>query len=182
MPKDNAREALIKLRNCGVKRIFMLTGDNEEAAMEAASVLGTDEYKAGCLPDDKAEFVKKLCDRRQKKEAVVFVGDGINDAPVLALSDVGIAMGGVGSDAAIEAADVVIMDDNIEKCSLAVKIAVKTKRIVRQNVIFALGIKFSVLILAAFGFTNMWVGVLADVGVAVLAILNSMRTLKTDSN
>lgn len=179
MPKQNAKAALQSLKECGVTNLVMLTGDNPSAAKETADMLEINEFKASLLPEDKAEYVKKLCGNRNEKEAVVFVGDGINDAPVLALSDVGIAMGGVGSDAAIEAADVVIMDDNIEKCALAVKIAKKTKRIVRQNVAFALGIKFAVLGLATFGMTNMWIGVFADVGVAVLAIINAMRTLKS---
>lgn len=177
-PKDNARTALTKLKQAGVSQLIMLTGDSEKAAKETASRLGISDVRAGLLPDGKTEAVKKLCDKRKGKGTVVFVGDGINDAPVLALSDVGIAMGGVGSDAAIEASDIVIMDDNLEKCALAVKIARKTRRIVRQNVIFALGIKFAVLIFAAFGLTNMWIGVLADVGVAIIAILNAMRTLK----
>lgn len=175
MPKKNAEKAIGELKRCGVKNIIMLTGDSAEAAKETAGILPVDSYKAGCLPADKAEAVKELCSKRKKNEAVIFVGDGINDAPVLTLSDVGIAMGGVGSDAAIEAADVVIMDDNIEKCAEAVRIAKKTKRIVRQNVVFALGIKFAVLLLAAFGIAEMWLGVFADVGVAVIAILNAMR-------
>ena len=178
LPRVNARKALSDLDGLGVSRRIMLTGDNTAAAEETAERLGITEYHGGLLPADKADFVKKLCDNRQKNSTVAFVGDGINDAPVLSLCDVGFAMGGVGSDAAIEAADIVIMDDNIEKCALAVKIARKTKRIVRQNVAFALGIKFGVLILAALGLTNMWIGVFADVGVAVLAILNAIRTMK----
>lgn len=177
-PKTNAKAALSKLKADGISRLIMLTGDNEKAAREAASVLCINDVHAELLPDGKTEIVKELCNSSRGNEAVIFVGDGINDAPVLALSDVGIAMGGVGSDAAIEAADIVIMDDNLEKCSLALKIAKKTKRIVRQNVIFALGIKFAVLIFASIGLTNMWIGVFADVGVAVIAILNAMRTLK----
>lgn len=181
MPKSNSVAAMDELKNADVKRIVMLTGDTDAAAKQTAELVGIDECHSRLLPEDKASFVEKLCRERTKKEAVVFVGDGINDAPVLSLADVGIAMGGVGSDAAIEAADIVIMDDNIEKCALAVKIAKKTKRIVNQNVIFALAVKFSVLILASFGLTNMWVGVFADVGVAVIAILNAMRTLKVKS-
>ncbi|MBQ9946269.1 MAG: cadmium-translocating P-type ATPase [Clostridia bacterium] len=176
--KRDVKTALTKLKQEGIRSTVMLTGDNDVAAREAAEKLGISDYKASLLPDGKAEYVKSLTEKKAKNEALVFVGDGINDAPVLALSDVGIAMGGVGSDAAIEAADIVIMDDNIGKCVTAVKIAKKTKRIVRQNVIFALGIKFAVLIFAFFGLTNMWIGVLADVGVAVIAILNAMRTMK----
>lgn len=181
-PKNNALKALSALKDCGAEKVLMLTGDNEGAAAETARALNIDEYYSSLLPAQKADKVKALCDSRSRKESIVFVGDGINDAPVLALSDVGIAMGGVGSDAAIEAADIVIMDDNLEKCALALKIAKKTRRIVRQNVVFALGIKFAVLIFAAFGLTNMWIGVLADVGVAVIAILNAMRTLKVKEN
>lgn len=178
MPKKNVQTALKNLKETGVERLLMLTGDSEAAAKEAAALVGIDEFKAQLLPEDKAKYIEKLCNEKSGNETVAFVGDGINDAPVLALSDVGIAMGGVGSDAAIEAADIVIMDDNIEKCALAVKIAKKTRRIVRENVVFALFVKFGVLFLAAFGLTNMWIGVFADVGVAVIAILNAMRTLK----
>ena len=177
-PKTGAKKTIEELHSLGVRKTVMLTGDKEDAARAVAQDLGIREYKASLLPGDKAEYVKAICEGKERG-SVAFVGDGINDAPVLALSHVGIAMGGVGSDAAIEASDVVIMDDNIEKCALAVKIARKTRRIVRENVVFALGVKFLVLILAAFGLTNMWVGVFADVGVAVLAILNAMRTLKS---
>ena len=180
LPKENAKAALSALDLLGVSDTVMLTGDNENAAREAAESLGINRYYSSLMPEDKALFVKELCQNRKNNKTIAFVGDGINDAPVLGLSDVGIAMGGVGSDAAIEASDIVIMDDNIEKCALAVKIARKTRRIVRQNVVFALGVKFSVLILATLGLTNMWVGVFADVGVAVLAILNAVRALKTD--
>ena len=175
-PRDMSEKTVRELHSLGIGKTVMLTGDKEEAARAVAKKLGITEYKAELLPADKADYVKTLCESRGEK--VAFVGDGINDAPVIALSHVGFAMGGVGSDAAIEASDVVIMDDSIEKCALAVKIAKKTKRIVRENVIFALGVKFLVLILAAMGLTNMWVGVFADVGVAVIAILNAMRTLK----
>ncbi len=177
-PKTGAKGTIEELHSLGVRKTVMLTGDKEEAARAVAEETGIREYQASLLPSDKADYVKKLCED-SRKGSVVFVGDGINDAPVLALSHVGIAMGGVGSDAAIEASDVVIMDDHIEKCALAVKIAKKTRRIVRENVVFALGVKFLVLILAAVGLTNMWVGVFADVGVAVIAILNAMRTLKS---
>lgn len=175
-PKDTALKAVSLLKKEGISKIVMLTGDGERAARPVADKLGISEYKSGLLPADKAEEVKKLLDGKKKNRSVVFVGDGINDAPVLALSDVGIAMGGVGSDAAIEAADIVIMDDKPEKCALGIKIAKKTQKIVKQNVVFALGVKFLVLILASLGLTSMWLGVIADVGVAVIAILNSVRT------
>lgn len=176
--KPGAAEALRSLKALGVTKTVMLTGDREAAAKTAAAAAGVDEYHAGLLPQDKVARVDALCRAEGSRETLVFVGDGVNDAPVLTRADVGIAMGGLGSDAAIEAADAVIMDDDPGKVALAVSIARKTKRIVRENVIFALGVKFAVLILAAFGLTNMWVGVFADVGVAVLAILNAMRTLR----
>ncbi len=176
-PKENVAEALQRLKDAGVSDFVMLTGDSENAAEEIARRVGIKNVMAGLMPDGKTKAVQELCKNKKGREAVAFVGDGINDAPVLALSDVGIAMGGIGSDAAIEAADIVIMDDNLEKCALAVKTAKKTKRIVIQNVVFALGVKFAVLIFAAFGLTNMWIGVISDVGVAVIAILNAMRTL-----
>lgn len=177
-PKKNASCALKKLKEAGISRFIMLTGDSRTSAEEIGRSLGIDDIRSELMPDGKTSAVAELCKNKKRKEAVVFVGDGINDAPVLALSDAGIAMGGIGSDAAIEAADIVIMDDNLEKCALAVKTAKKTRRIVIQNVVFALGIKFLVLILAAFGLTNMWIGVISDVGVAIIAILNAMRTLK----
>ncbi len=176
--KNNAEKTVEALKKQGVSEIYMLTGDNEYAASATAEALGINNFCHSMLPQDKAQFVKRLCENNKGKGSVVFVGDGINDAPVLSLSHVGIAMGAIGSDAAIEAADIVIMDDSIEKCALGIKIARKTKKIVRQNVIFALTVKFAVLIFASFGMTNMWVGVFADVGVAVLAILNAMRAMK----
>ena len=176
--KPGAAQAIRDLKDLGVTKAVMLTGDREAAAKSAAEKAGVDEYRAGLLPQDKVTEVDALCRAEGKHETLVFVGDGVNDAPVLTRADVGIAMGALGSDAAIEAADAVIMDDDPGKIALAVSIARKTKRIVRENVIFALGVKFAVLILAAFGLTNMWVGVFADVGVAVLAILNAMRTLR----
>lgn len=176
--KEEAPAMLSELERLGIRKRTMLTGDNGFQAKKTADSLGISDYKSGLLPDEKAAYVNALCSSRKKNESVIFVGDGINDAPVLSTSDAGIAMGGVGSDAAIEAADIVIMDDNIGKCATAVKIAKKTKKIVIQNVVFALGIKFAVLILASFGLTNMWIGVFADVGVAVLAILNAMRTMR----
>ena len=178
LPKENAKAALDALKAEGVNTTVMLTGDRPDAAALTAERLGVTEVHAGLLPQDKVAKVDALCKAEGKKERLFFVGDGINDAPVLTRADVGIAMGALGSDAAIEAADVVIMDDDLMKLSLAMRIAKKTRRIVRENVTFALGVKFAVLLFAAFGLTNMWVGVLADVGVAILAILNSMRMLK----
>lgn len=178
-PKKDAARAVDLLKKEGISEIVMLTGDSEKAAGLVADELAISEYKAGLLPSDKAQEVKRLLGAKKKNRSVVFVGDGINDAPVLALSDVGIAMGGVGSDAAIEAADIVIMDDSPEKCARGIKIARRTLKIVKQNVIFALAVKFAVLMLASVGLTSMWLGVIADVGVAVIAILNSMRAAKS---
>ena len=155
----------------------MLTGDNKKAGEAVAKNLELDEVHAELLPQDKVTELEKILSNKGEKDNVIFVGDGINDAPVLARADIGIAMGGVGSDAAIEAADVVIMKDEPSKIIQAIKIAKRTRVIVWQNIIFALGIKFIVLLLAAFGFATMWEAVFADVGVAILAILNSMRIL-----
>ena len=157
----------------------MLTGDRAEAAEKIAEMLGIDEVRAGLLPDGKVNAVEEFFAQKPKDNALVFVGDGMNDAPSLARADVGIAMGALGSDAAIEAADVVLMNDNIACIPTAVKIAVKTRRIVTENIIFALAVKAAVLILSALGFANMWAAVFADVGVSVIAILNAMRTLSS---
>ena len=157
----------------------MLTGDRKKAAQDIAGQLGIDEVHAGLLPADKVACVEKLLKSQAQKERLAFVGDGMNDAPVLTRADVGIAMGSMGSDAAIEAADVVLMDDDIRKIASIVRISRKTMRIVKQNIIFALGIKALVLVLGAFGAANMWEAVFADVGVSVLAIINAMRTLQT---
>ena len=176
-PKDNAKEALSELeRLCGAKKI-MLTGDRQSAAEDIAQKLGIDEVKAQLLPDGKVKAVEEIFASKPNDAALAFVGDGMNDAPSLARADVGIAMGALGSDAAIEAADVVLMNDNIASIPLAVRISAKTRRIVIQNIVFALTVKAAVLILSAFGFANMWAAVFADVGVSVLAILNAMRTL-----
>ena len=155
----------------------MLTGDHRSIAEHVASQIGIDSVYAELLPADKVSSVESLIEK-SSAGTLAFVGDGINDAPVLMRSDIGIAMGSMGSDAAIEAADVVIMDDDIRKISKIVRIAKKTMRIVRQNIVFALAVKFAILILGALGIANMWLAVFADVGVAVLAILNSMRTLR----
>lgn len=175
--KEDAAECVAGLEKQGVKRIVMLTGDRKEAAEHVARLAGIKEVHSGLLPADKVEEVEKLMASKSPKGKLVFVGDGINDAPVLARADIGIAMGGLGSDAAIEAADVVIMTDEPSKIALAMRISRKTLGIVKQNIVFALGVKILVLILAAFGIANMWLAVFADVGVAVLAILNAMRAL-----
>jgi len=176
--KPDAADCIRKLKDNGVNKIVMLTGDRENAAKRVAGQTGITEYYAGLLPGDKVDRVEDIMGGHTGDGKVAFVGDGINDAPVLARADVGIAMGGLGSDAAIEAADVVIMNDEPVKIALAMKIARKTKIIVKENIVFAIGIKVLILIFAALGFASMWAAVFADVGVAFLAILNSMRTLR----
>ena len=176
--KDNSRENIAALKLAGVERTIMLTGDNEETAAVVAAKCGVDSYFAGLLPTDKVEKVEELIKTLSGKAKLAFVGDGINDAPVLMRADLGIAMGSLGSDAAIEAADIVIMDDDLGKIPSTIKIARKTLRIVKQNIVFALGVKFAILLLGALGIAGMWLAVFADVGVAILAILNSMRALK----
>lgn len=176
--KEGAREAIADMKKVGVKKCIMLTGDRKAAAVAVAGELGIDELHAELLPADKVARVEALLNSRDKKERLAFVGDGINDAPVLARADIGFAMGSMGSDAAIEAADVVLMDDDVRKIAAVVRIARKTLRIVKQNIVFALAVKALVLILGALGMASMWEAVFADVGVAVIAILNSMRTLK----
>ena len=156
----------------------MLTGDAKETALRVAGEIGMDEVHSELLPADKVSQVERLLDEKSDKENLAFVGDGINDAPVLSRADIGIAMGAMGSDAAIEAADVVLMDDDPNKIALAMKISVRTLRIVHQNIIFALAIKAICLILGAIGIANMWVAIFADVGVMVLAVLNATRALK----
>lgn len=175
--KSEAKEAIRDLHVAGIRKTVMLTGDRAEVAQAVASDLGIDEVHAQLLPQDKVSEVEKLLSQTGEKQTLAFVGDGINDAPVLTRADIGIAMGAMGSDAAIEAADVVLMDDNPRNIAKAMHIARKTMRIVWQNIIFALGIKFAVLILAAIGIATMWLAVFADVGVAVLAILNAMRCM-----
>ena len=173
--KDNARSAIDALKDAGVSRLVMLTGDNEAAASEIAARLGLTEYRASLLPGDKVAALESLLGEGHK---VAFVGDGVNDAPVLRRVDVGVAMGGFGSDAAIEAADVVLMDDEPGKLALAVRIARKTMSIARQNIAFALAVKLAVMLLGILGFANMWLAVFADVGVAMLCILNALRAMK----
>ena len=163
------------MRSLGVSRCVMLTGDGEEIARAVASELGLTEYRTSLLPSDKLEAVESMLSDRAK---VAFVGDGINDAPVLARADVGIAMGAMGSDAAIEAADVVLMKDDPLDIAKAIKISRKTLSIVRQNVIFSLAVKFGCLALVAVGFADMWLGIFADVGVMVLAVLNAIRAMR----
>ena len=176
--KEDALDCIRGLKKNGVKKIVMLTGDRNEAASHVAEVLGIDEYHVELLPGDKVEEVEKLFAAKSEKGQLLFVGDGINDAPVLARADIGIAMGGLGSDAAIEAADIVIMTDEPSKIVKAKAISVKTLSIVRQNIVLALGIKLLVLVLAALGLASMWAAVFADVGVAFIAILNAMRAMK----
>jgi len=176
--KNGARQALEKLRALGVGRMIMLTGDSEVVGMQVADELGLDEAFCGLLPGDKVEHVERLLKETEGRGALAFVGDGINDAPVISRADIGIAMGALGSDAAIEAADVVLMNDKPECIATAISIARKTLAIVKQNIVFALGVKGLVLVLSAVGLANMWGAVFADVGVAVLAILNAMRALK----
>ncbi len=176
--KEDAGQAVAALKAAGVSKTVMLTGDRKEVGESVAREIGLDEYRAELLPADKVENVERLLAQRPAGRALVFVGDGINDAPVLARADVGIAMGAVGSDAAIEAADVVLMDDKPSKIALAIRISQGTLQIARQNIVFALFIKILVLILAGLGLASMWLAVFADVGVTVLAVLNAMRALK----
>ena len=175
--KDDAKAAVDGLHKAGIKNLIMLTGDNKEAAEAVSAKLGLDGYHAQLLPADKVKKVEELLQQEKNGSKLAFVGDGINDAPVLARADIGIAMGGLGSDAAIEAADVVLMNDEPSKILSAIKISKRTLAIVRQNIVFALAVKFIVLILAAVGIASMWLAVFADVGVAVIAILNAMRAL-----
>lgn len=176
--KPEAKQAIDDLHAAGVRKTVMLTGDRAEVAQAVANELGIDEVHAQLLPQDKVAQVEALLKKSTSKEKLAFVGDGINDAPVLTRADIGIAMGAMGSDAAIEAADVVLMDDNPRNIAKAMHIARKTMRIVWENIIFALGVKFAVLVLAAVGIATMWLAVFADVGVAILAILNAMRCMK----
>lgn len=176
--KDDAVECIERLHAAGVGKTVMLTGDRAEVAKAVAEKLGLDEYHGQLLPEDKVNQVERLLGETSEKGKLAFVGDGINDAPVLTRADIGIAMGAMGSDAAIEAADIVLMDDKPSKIASAIGIARKTMRIVWQNIIFALGVKFAVLVLAAIGLATMWLAVFADVGVAILAILNAMRCMR----
>ena len=177
--KPTAAQAIAGLKRAGVRRTVMLTGDAEPVAKVVASQLGIGEYRAGLLPEDKVAQVEALLDEKQPKENLAFVGDGINDAPVLSRADIGIAMGALGSDAAIEAADIVLMDDDPARIALAMDISRRTIRIVYQNIVFALAIKAACLVLGALGLAGMWLAIFADVGVMVLAVLNATRALYT---
>lgn len=176
--KEDSAEAITSLKRLGVEKTVMLTGDREAVGKNVAERLGLDEYHAELLPADKVAYVERLIREKAEGKSLAFVGDGINDAPVLKRADVGIAMGALGSDAAIEAADVVLMDDKPSKISTAIDIARRTIHIARENVVFAIGVKVAVLLLATVGLGNMWMAVFADVGVTVLAVLNAMRTLR----
>lgn len=177
--KPTSQKTIAGLKKAGVRRTVMLTGDAEPVAAAVAQQLGLDEYHAGLLPGDKVDQVEKLLEERSPSGRLVFVGDGINDAPVLSRADIGIAMGALGSDAAIEAADVVLMDDDPAKITLAMRIARRTLNIVHQNIVFALGVKAVCLVLGAAGIGGMWIAIFADVGVTVLAVLNAVRALYT---
>ena len=179
MIKPTAKDAVSELRRCGAEKIIMLTGDTERAAKPIAEMIGADTVYGGLLPADKVEKVEELIALKQKNKTLVFVGDGLNDAPVLTRADVGIAMGALGSDAAIEAADVVLMDDDPKKIALAIRIARKCMRIVYENIVFAIGVKLVCLALGAAGLANMWLAIFADVGVMVIAVLNAVRALRT---
>ncbi|RDY22578.1 cadmium-translocating P-type ATPase [Romboutsia maritimum] len=176
--KEDSKDAIKKLKLAGIKQVVMLTGDNDKVAQNVANELGIDKVYANLLPNEKVNKLEELYEGRTEKEKVIFVGDGINDAPVLARADVGIAMGGLGSDAAIEAADVVLMTDEPSKIAKSIEIATKTNKIVMQNIILALGVKIIVLILGAGGVANMWEAIFADVGVSLIAVLNAMRAMK----
>lgn len=175
--KPTSKQAMQALRNCGIQKTVMLTGDIQKVAKEFAGQLGLDAFYSDLLPQDKVEKVEELLAQRPEKSVLAFVGDGINDAPVLSRADIGIAMGAMGSDAAIEAADVVLMDDDPLQIAKAIKISKKCLRIVYQNIVFAIGIKLACLLLGALGLANMWLAIFADVGVMVLAVLNAIRTL-----
>ncbi len=176
--KETSEAAITSLKKSGIRKTVMLTGDSRKTAQQVADKIGMDEVYSELLPADKVLKVEKLLEEKQSKEKLAFVGDGINDAPVLSRADIGIAMGALGSDAAIEAADVVLMDDDPAKISLATKISIKTLKIVKENIVFALLIKALCLVLGAFGIANMWFAIFADVGVMVIAVLNAIRALK----
>ena len=176
--KTTSQMAIKSLKNQGIKETIMLTGDSNQVAQKVAKEIGIDRVYSELLPADKVEKVEEILQHKGEKEKVAFVGDGINDAPVLSRVDIGIAMGALGSDAAIEAADIVLMDDDPAKISLAMKISLKTLRIVKENIVFALAVKFICLILGAFGIANMWLAIFADVGVMVIAVINATRALR----
>ena len=179
--KEDSYKAVELFKNNNVEKVVMLTGDNKKSAEKIKKQLKIKRIKAELLPQDKVSWVEKLMTQKSSRGKLIFVGDGINDAPVLALSDIGVAMGGLGSDAAIEASDVVIMTDEPSKIANSIQISKKTMRIVRQNIVFAITVKIGVLILSAFGLASMWASVFADVGVSILAILNALRILSIKS-
>ncbi len=176
--KPNSKKAVAALKKAGIDKTVMLTGDTKKVAEKVAEDIGIDEVHSELLPADKVSAVERLIEGKNEKSKLAFVGDGINDAPVLSRADIGIAMGAMGSDAAIEAADVVLMDDDPMKISLGIKISRKCLKIVYQNIVFSLAVKFAALLLGAFGIANMWIAIIADVGVMVVAILNAIRCLK----
>lgn len=176
--KDDMKNTIREMKSIGIKNIIMLTGDSNEVAKEVADEIGIKRYYSELLPNDKVEIVEKVMNENSENSKTAFIGDGINDAPVIARADVGISMGGLGSDAAIEASDVVFMTDEVSKIVLAIEIARKTNTIVWQNIVFAIGIKVLVLLLSVLGLANMWIAIFADVGVAILAVLNSLRIFK----
>ena len=176
--KENVKEALTELKEVGIKKTIMLTGDNKNVADKVAMDIGIDEVYSELLPGDKVSKIEEILNKKSSKGKVLFVGDGINDAPVLARADIGVAMGGIGSDAAIEAADIVLMKDKIEEISEAIRVSRRTNMILWQNIIFSLGVKIIVMLLVIFGLTNMWAAVFADVGVTLIAVLNSMRIIR----
>ena len=175
--KPHAKEAIQALKASGVHKTIMLTGDAKKVADQVAAAVGVDEAHSELLPSDKVEWVERFMEQKQDQDKLAFVGDGINDAPVLRRADIGIAMGAMGSDAAIEAADVVLMDDDPLKIAKAIRISRKCLGIVYQNIVFAIGIKLICLILGAFGIANMWLAIFADVGVMIIAVLNAIRAL-----
>ena len=177
--KEDAAAAVRALKEAGIRKTVMLTGDARAVGEAVTQSLGLDEVRTELLPAGKVEAVEALLEEKSEKGQLVFVGDGINDAPVLSRADIGVAMGGLGSDAAIEAADIVLMDDKPSELVVAIRIAKKTLGIVRQNIVFALAVKLAVLVLSALGMAGMWEAVFADVGVSVLAILNASRALNT---
>ena len=176
--KEGSKEAIAQLKELGIDKTIMLTGDRKEVGDRVAEALHIDEWHTELLPADKVRYVEQYLMEKKAESTLAFVGDGINDAPVLARADIGIAMGGLGSDAAIEAADVVLMDDEPTKIATSIHIARRTIAIARQNIAFAIGIKVAVLLLAAAGLATMWLAAFADVGVTVLAVLNAMRALR----
>lgn len=180
--KENSFEAISKLKNIGIKKIIMLTGDKENISKKIADKLGISTYYAELLPNEKVQKVEELIKEKNENDKLIFVGDGINDAPVLAISDIGIAMGGVGSDAAIESSDIVLMTDELTKIAEVINISKKTMIIVKENIVLAISVKIIILLLSAFGFTTMWEAVFGDVGVMIIAILNALRIMKVKSN